>query len=84
MLLRQGLSDWLVDRIAYYLEEDLTYEEGLLLEKVWKGSRFVLYVKAKQCKRVGRAMAERYLTKWAALYSDPVIASACRKVAKPK
>lgn len=83
VLLSQGLSDFLIDRTAFYLEEGLTYSEGLFLEKSYKGDRFFLFIKTEGCDEVEKKMANRYLAKWAVLFSDQELFSlACRNVTR--
>ena len=83
VLLRQGLSDFLVDRIAFYLEDGLTYSSGLFLEQSYKGGQFFLFIKTEGCDNVAKKMANRYLTKWAVLFSDQEsFSSACRSMNK--
>jgi len=83
VLLTQGMSDFLVDRIGYYLEEGLNYSSGLFLEKSYKGSRFILFIKAEAGDNVAMKMTNRYLVKWAVLFSDQEsLSSTCRSMTR--
>jgi len=85
ILLRQGLSNFLVDRVRYCLEDGRKYPEGVLLEKRYQNRRFVLFLKTEACDDFSARLAEKYLTKWAVLFSDQdLLESARRNTINPR
>ena len=65
VLLYQNLSDFLIDRLHFYLEDGRSYDQGLWFEKQHGDQRYCLFLHAKGCAPYLRQLIEHYLIVWA-------------------
>jgi transcriptional regulator with XRE-family HTH domain len=68
ILLHQGLSDFLLDRLIFYLEDGLPYPHGLWFEKTSQGSDFRFFMKGGSCPEFLSTLIQKYLSIWAEVY----------------
>ncbi len=67
VLFHENLSDFLIDRLAMYLESDLAYSAGTLLSRRDGGDSLHVFLKAQSCPQYVMRLAEKYLLLWARL-----------------
>ena len=68
VLLHQGLSDFLLDRSIFYVEDGLEYGHGLWFERDDQGRSFHLFLKGEECPSFLSKLIDKYLTLWAEIY----------------
>jgi transcriptional regulator with XRE-family HTH domain len=64
VLMAQTLSDFLLDRLAVYLEDGREYDQGVWIRLCSGGQTLALFLKATSCPEFVRRMAEQYLPVW--------------------
>ena len=69
LLLDQGLSDFLLDRLISYLANDLPYPHGLWFQKTSQGKDFYFFVKGESCPEFLSRLIQKYMSIWAEVYS---------------
>jgi len=69
LLLHQGLSDFLLDRLIFYLADELPYPHGLWLEKPSQGRKFHFFLKGESCPEFLSKLIQKYLSIWVEVYS---------------
>jgi transcriptional regulator with XRE-family HTH domain len=69
VLLYQGLSDFLLDRLCLYLEDGRVHEDGFWLQKQLGEKRFLFFLKGQTCPEYLRKLLEQYLVIWSNLFS---------------
>ena len=69
VLLYQNLSDFLIDRLHFYLEDGRSYDQGLWFEKQHGDQRYCLFLHAKGCAPYLRQLIEHYLVVWAHVFN---------------
>ncbi|MDA2934558.1 helix-turn-helix transcriptional regulator [Acidobacteria bacterium AH-259-D05] len=69
LLVHQGLSDFLLDRLIFYLEDGLAYPHGLWFHKTRDGEDFHFFIKGKSCPDFLSKLIQKYMLIWAELYS---------------
>lgn len=69
LLLYQGLSDFLLDRLISYLANGLPYPHGLWLQKTSQGKDFHFFMKGESCPEFLSRLIQKYLSIWAEIYS---------------
>jgi transcriptional regulator with XRE-family HTH domain len=69
VLLKWGVSDYLLDRVALYLEENLKLERGIFFSRERGETTYHLFLSSEDVS-VKPWLVERYLTIWAAVFSD--------------
>ena len=62
-LLHQGLSDFLLDRLIFYLEDGRPYPHGLWFQKTSQGKDFQFFMKGESCPKFLSELIQKYLTK---------------------
>ena len=70
VLLHQGLSDFLLDRLIFYLEDGLSYQHGLWLEKTSYGKDFHFFLKGENCPDFLSQLIKKYLALWVEVFAD--------------
>lgn len=68
ILLHQGLSDFLLDRLVFYLEDGLPYPHGFWLRKNSQGKDFHFFMKSGSCPEFLSKLIQKYLSIWAEVY----------------
>lgn len=74
--LTRNVSDTLIDRIIYYLEDDHLFRPGLWFGRQRNGIHFLLYLRAEEIPERLRILVRHYLLVWAS-YFEPLITSNC-------
>jgi len=69
LLLHQGLSDFLLDRLIFYLEDELPYPHGLWCKKTSQGKDFYFFMKGESCPEFLSKLIQKYLSIWVEVYS---------------
>ena len=69
LLLYQGLSDFLLDRLISYLANGLPYPHGLWCQKTSQGKDFYFFMKGESCPDFLSRLIQKYLSIWAEVYS---------------
>jgi transcriptional regulator with XRE-family HTH domain len=69
ILLHQGISDFLLDRLCLYLEESKVLGDGYWLQKTLADQRFLFFLKSQSCPDYLRKLIEQYLVIWSNLFS---------------
>lgn len=67
VLLRQHVSDFLLDRLILYLENDQEYKKGLWWEKSHQEIRLLLFLKGESCPQFVEKLVDHYMMNWCAL-----------------
>ena len=70
LLLHQGLSDFLLDRLIFYLADGLPYPHGLWFQKTSQGKDFQFFMKGESCPEFLSKLIQKYLSIWAEVYSE--------------
>jgi transcriptional regulator with XRE-family HTH domain len=70
VVLRDRLSDFLLDRLVLYLEEGRRYEHGIWFEKKIGGKNIFLFIKAQECPDYVRKLVAHYMVIWASLFDS--------------
>ena len=68
VLLHQSLDDFLLDRVAVYLEDGRRYDQGLWFQKKRGEATYCLFLRARECKEHVRMLIEHYLVVWSNLF----------------
>lgn len=68
VLLHQGVSDFLLDRLILYLEDDVFYTEGLWYRKKLDETIFYFFLKRQNCPDFVEKLLKKYLAIWAEVY----------------
>ncbi len=69
LLLHQGLSDFLLDRLISYLGSGLPYPHGLWCQKTSQGKDFHFFMKGESCPEFLAKLIQKYLSIWVEVYS---------------
>ena len=69
LLLHQGLSDFLLDRLISYLGNGLSYPHGLWLRKISQEKDFYFFMKGESCPEFLAKLIQKYLSIWVEVYS---------------
>jgi len=64
VLMAQSLSDFLLDRLALYMEDGREYGQGVWIRLSAGRQTLALFLKAPSCPEFVRKMAEQYLPVW--------------------
>ena len=64
VLMAQGLSDFLLDRLVLCLEDGREYDQGVWIRLSSGGQTLALFLKASSCPEFVRRLAEQYLPVW--------------------
>ncbi len=67
VLFHENLSDFLIDRLALYLESDLEYRAGTWLSKRNGRGTLCVFLKSENCPQYVMRLAEKYLVLWTRL-----------------
>lgn len=68
ILLYQGLSDFLMDRLILYMEDGLTYDSGVWFQRSCGDKTLHLFVKGEECPSFLGKLIKKYLALWAEIY----------------
>ena len=71
VLLYQGVSDFLLDRLIFYLEDDVSYSEGIWFKKTVRSQDLHFFLKGDKCPDFISRLIEKYMTIWAEVYGHP-------------
>ncbi len=63
------LSDFMIDRLLYYLQDGLRYEPGLWFSHWRNDYQLWLYLKADSCPRFVSSLIRRYMVIWSAAWT---------------
>lgn len=64
VIMAQGLSDFLIDRLVLYLEDRRQYDQGVWISLSSGVQTLALFLKAASCPQFVRRMVEQYLPVW--------------------
>ena len=70
VLLHRNLSQFLVERLTLYLEDDLVYREGFWFERNWGKTTYYFFLKARNCPAFVQKMLERDRVIWASAFTE--------------
>jgi transcriptional regulator with XRE-family HTH domain len=70
VLLHEKVSDFLLDRLCLYLEDDRTYDQGLWFRKKLGDVSYVFFLKGKSCPEYLRRLIDQYLVIWSNLFGQ--------------
>ena len=70
LLVHQGVSDFLLDRLIFYLEDALPYPEGQWFHKARKGEEFHFFLKSEGCPEYPSKLIQKYMVIWTEVYSE--------------
>ena len=70
ILLYQGLSDFLLDRLIFYLEDGLSYQHGIWFRKNSSGKTFHFFLKGESCPDFLAKLIGKYLALWVEIYRE--------------
>ena len=70
VLMTQGLSDFLLDRLVLCLEDGRKYDQGVWLSLTSGRRTLALFLKVDSCPEFVRRMAEQYLPVWFVAFSE--------------
>jgi len=79
LLLEQNLSDFLLDRLHFYLEEKRNFSGGIWLRKESGESEYALFLKADRCPPYVKKLANDYLSIWANLFETSSFLNCCNR-----
>lgn len=68
VLLHQGISDYLLDRLLLYLEDDISFREGRWYRKKQDQTTFFFFLKQEKCPDYVEKLLKKYLAIWAEIY----------------
>lgn len=69
LLVHQGVSDFLLDRLIFYLEDGLPYPDGQWFHKTHKGEEFHFLLKSESCPDFLAKLIRKYMVIWTEVYS---------------
>ena len=69
LLVNQGVSDFLLDRLIFYLEDGLSYPDGQWFHKTHKGEEFHFFLKSESCPDFLAKLIRKYMVIWTEVYS---------------
>jgi transcriptional regulator with XRE-family HTH domain len=69
LLVHQGVSDFLLDRLIFYLEDGVPYPDGQWFHKTLKGEEFHFLLKSESCPDFLSKLIRMYMAIWAEVYS---------------
>ncbi len=67
-LMRESLSDFLIDRLVIHLEDGRAYPKGLWFAKQQSGRKYLLFFKANSCPDYVKKLVEHYLIIWSSFF----------------
>ena len=70
ILLRWGLSDTLVQRIKFYMEDGLDFREGLMFSKRQETGALKLFIQAESFDSACSLLIRNYMSLWATVFPD--------------
>ncbi len=68
VLMRQDISDFLLDRLALYFESGQTYDQGVWWHKKIGKTTFHFFLKVSSCPNFVSQMVSHYIINWSALF----------------
>jgi transcriptional regulator with XRE-family HTH domain len=70
VIMHQNLSEFLIDRLSLYLEDNLVYQGGLWFEKRRGKTAYYFFLKAQSCPTFLRKLLDQYLVIWASMFTE--------------
>lgn len=68
--MQAGLSDYFVDRLVYYLEDNTCFKPGSWFDLKGRHSGYFLYLRAENVPRHVEQLIEHYLSVWASFFDS--------------
>ena len=70
LLVHQGVGDFLLDRLMFYLEDGLPYPDGQWFHKTRKEEEFHFFLKGESCPDFLSKLIRKYMVIWSEVYSE--------------